>query len=98
MAKKAFIICACLIAVIVVASIIISLVNLKPVEFQCVVSYENETTTMISAPLYANVNDVSNDIPLLSSLIRHDRIIMVSSIFIILIFALLFYGAKRSRG
>ena len=93
--KRIFLI---LIAVIVVASIIISLVNLKPVEFQCVVSYENETTTMISAPLYANVNDVSNDIPLLSSLIRHDRIIMVSSIFIILIFALLFYGAKRSRG
>ena len=98
MAKKAFIIFACLIAVIVIASIIISLVNYKPVEFQCVVSYENETTTMLSAPLYANAYDATNDIPLLSSLIRHEKIIMVASIFIILIFALLFYGAKRSRG
>ena len=97
MVKKALIIFACLTAIIIVVSIIVSIVNSKPLEYQSVVAYDKNTMAMKPAPVYANVDDASDDIPLLSDLIRHDRLIMISSIFVVLLFALLFYGAKRSK-
>lgn len=97
MVKKALIIFACLLTLIIVISIIISLVNLKPVEFQRVVVYEKETMAMKSTSMNASVSDAADDIPLLSNLLEHEKTIMISSIFIVIIFALLFYGAKRSK-
>ena len=97
MVKRALIIFAVLTAIIVIGSIIISIANSRPLEFQSAVSFENGEVTMRSAQVQANVSNASNDIPFISSLLEHERIIMVSSIFIILLFAFLFYGAKRSK-
>ena len=98
MVKKALIIFASLTAIIIVVCIILSIVNSKPIEFQSVVSFENGEVVMKSSSASASVSNVSNgDIPILSTLLNHEKAIMISSIFIILLFAVLFYGAKRSK-
>ena len=94
MARKAFAISAILIVIIVVVSIIISLINLKPVEFKSVVSYE--PAVMTAATSYVTSSGDRN-MDFISSLLDHKKTIMVFSIIIIIIFTLLFYGAKRSK-
>lgn len=98
MVKKAFVVSAILITIIIIVSIIISVVNIKtakPAVFRSVVSYESEVNTIEIAPKTTESND---NIPLLSNMLRYEKTIMVSSIILVIIFSLLFYGTKKSKG
>lgn len=97
MAKKAFIISACLLLIVIIISIIISVRNMKPLEFKSVVSYNN-TAKITNAPKYETRSSVNDDLPLLSNLIKYEKTIVFSTIFIGFIFVILFYGTKRSKG
>lgn len=98
MVKKALILTAILIFIVIFVSVIISLINLKPLEFKSVVSYDTEIKTMVAAPVYNNRASVSSDLPLLTNMLKYEKTIMISSIILVIAFALLFYGAKRSKG
>ena len=99
--KKAFVISAILIVIIIVISIIIAVINIKPATFKSVVSYDTNTAVLKEAPVYARTSNTYstnyNGMDLIENLLKYDKIIMVSSMIIIIIFALLFYGAKRSK-
>ena len=95
--KKAFVISAILIVIIIVISIIIAVINIKPATFKSVVSYDTNTAVLKEAPVYARTSNSYNGMDLIENLLKYDKIIMVSSMIIIIIFALLFYGAKRSK-
>lgn len=95
--KKAFIISACLITIIIIVSIIISVSNLKPVTFKSVVSYDKETNVMVEAPSYSATTS-TNELDGLNNILKYEKTITVSTIFIVLIFVILFYGTKRSKG
>ena len=99
MARKAFVISAILIVIVIIVSIVISIVsivNTKPVVFRTVVTYNAETNAIIESP-HSRTAASSNDLPFLTGLLNHEKTIMISSLFAVLIFALLFYGAKRSK-
>ena len=98
MAKKAFIVAAILVVIIVIVSIIISLVNLKPITYQSVVYYDSNLNIMKEAPVSASANNVDTGIPLVSAVLKYDKLLMVSSVIVIIILALLSYGSKRSKG
>lgn len=97
MAKKFIVIAAIIIVIAVVAGIIISLINLKPLEFKTVVSYENDTVVMKVAPSNnTNTNNTTNN-NFLTNILRHEKTVMAFSIIVIVLFALLFYEAKGSK-
>ena len=97
MAKKAFIISACLITIIVVVSIIISLANLKPKEFKSSILYDTKYNVIKEAKEVTTVN-TNNGGTLIDNLLKYQRIINMSSIVIVVIFLFLFYGTKKSKG
>lgn len=100
MARKLFVISAILIVITIIVCIIISvvsLINTKPVVFRPTVTYNAETNKILEAP-ETKIRTVDNgDIPVITSLLNHERMLMAGSIIVVLIFALLFYGAKRSK-
>lgn len=95
--KRAFIITACLITIIIIVSIIIAVSNLKPVTFKSVVRYDNETNVIVEAPSYSNSTSTS-DLDGINNILKYEKTITFSTIFIVIIFAILFYGTKRSKG
>ena len=98
MVRKAFIVSAILITIIIVVSIIISLINLKtaePAVFKSVVSYDSEVNTIKIAPKSSETN---NDIPLLSNMLKYEGTVVASTVILSIIFLILFYGTKRSKG
>lgn len=97
MAKKAFFISAIILLVIIIICIIIS-VNMKPLEFNSTVSYDNNNAMITTAPKYETRGSTSSDIPLISNLINYEKTIVFSTIFIGLIFVILLNGTKKSRG
>ena len=101
MARKAFVLTAFLIVVVIIVSIIISIVaivNTKPVVFRPLVTYEEGTTKIVEvSDNRSSRSDDDDDLSLISKLFKHEKTIMVGSLFVVIIFALLFYGAKRSK-
>ena len=100
MARKLFVISAILIVITIIVCIIISvvsLINTKPVVFRPTVTYSAETNNIIEAPKTPIRTGDSSDIPVITSLLNHERMLMAGSIIVVLIFALLFYGSKRSK-
>ena len=99
--RKAFVLTACLIVVIVVISLIISITNLKPFSdpvFKTVVTYSEETNTIVEAPKYEATTSSKNDLTLITNLLKYEKTIMVSTLVLGLIFVILFYATKRSKG
>jgi hypothetical protein len=99
MVKKALVVSATLITIIVIISIIISIINLKtakPAVFRSVVSYDSEVNTIVIAP--QNSGTDNNNIPLISNMLRYESTITISTVILVIIFLLLFYGTKRSKG
>lgn len=99
MAKKAFILTAVLVAVLIIVCIIVAALNYKPVEFKSVVTYDSEINKMVAAPEYvARTAYTNNNDSLFSSFLKYEKTIMISSIVLVIIFLLFFYGTKRSKG
>ena len=98
MAKKAFFISAIILLVIIIICVIISVANMKPLEFKSTVSYDNNNAMITAAPKHEPRGSTSSDIPLLSNLINYEKTIVFSTIFIGLIFVILLNGTKKSRG
>jgi phosphatidylglycerophosphate synthase len=94
--KKAIIISAWIIVIIVITSIVVSIINLRPAEFKTIVSYDADIKTMVEAPQYSK-SKTTDSLPLLTNILKYEKTITVSSIIIVLIFVMLFYGAKRSK-
>ena len=97
MARKALIITAVLITILIIVSIIIAITNLKPVTYQNVVSYEPKVSTISRSSSYYLYDD-DNELSLLTNLIKYEREIMITAIVLAIIFILVFYGTKRSKG
>ena len=103
MAKKAFVISAILVVIIVIVSIIISLINLKPLTYKTFVVYDSNMNIIQEVPVAASSQVTNYDysinpgVSLINTLFKYEGIIMISSMIIIIIFSLLFYGAKRSK-
>ena len=95
--KKAFIISAIFIVIIVVVSIIISINNLKPITFKRVVCYDEKLNIITEVPKH-NTTTTNDDFQFFSNILKYEKTIMVSTIFLVLIFGILFYGTKRSKG
>ena len=99
--RKAFVLTACLIVVIVVISLIISITNLKPFSapvFKTVVTYSEETYTIVEAPKYEASTSSKNDFAPITNLLKYEKTVMVSTLVLGLIFVILFYATKRSKG
>ena len=100
MARKAFVISAILIVVVVIISIIVSiiaLINTKPPVFRPIVTYSEQSNARMEEPVKETKTVSENNPTFIESLLAHERIIMAGSIIVIIIFTLLFYGAKRSK-
>ena len=100
MVRKAFVISAILITIIVIVSIIISVMNLKPfepLEFKTVVSYDKDTYAIVDAPKY-EARSSGDSLTSLTNLLKYEKTIMVSTIILVIIFMILFYGTKGSKG
>ena len=98
MTKKTFIIAAILVSVVIIASIIIAVISLRPATFQSVVSYDSSINIIKEAPNYARASANSGDFVLLITLLKYEKTIMISCVVLVILFFLLFYGAKKSKG
>lgn len=96
MVKRAIIISAILIVIIIIVTIIVSVVNSKPTKFISIVSYDSEIPVMKEA-VTTNTTAVDNEELFIETLLEHEKTVMFTSVIVVVIFTILFYGAKRSK-
>ena len=96
MVKRAIIISAILIVIIIIVTIIVSVVNSKPTKFISIVSYDSGIPVMKEA-VTTNTTAVDNEELFIETLLEHEKTVMFTSVIVVVIFTILFYGAKRSK-
>lgn len=98
MVKKAFTIAIVAIAILIIVSIIIAVTNLKPATFKRVVSYDAGINEIVEAPEYIRSSGNEEGLFSILNLLKYERTIMITTVILVIIFALFFYGTKKSKG
>lgn len=98
MVKKAIIIAFIAIIILIIVSFIISVVNLKPVTFKSVVTYDTNINVIKEAPSYPRTNGSSNNLAFITNIVKYEKTVMIFASVLVILFILLFYGTKRSKG
>jgi hypothetical protein len=79
-------------------SIFIAVANLKPVTYKSVVHYDESINMLADVPKNTTTGPSdSNSLPL-TNLLKYEKTIMISTVVLIIIYLILFYGTKRSKG
>ena len=80
---------------VLLLAILNSCARLRPHEYQPIVSYESKTSTV--AEIKTAGNDNSNDLGVLGNILHYERIILISSIILVIIFTFLFFNFSPKK-